>query len=651
MATALDIATRFTAVDKFTPAVKKMQAATTSFGRKATASFAMVERQERKLRKGVSSLLGKFGQLGLALSGLLIVTQIATANIQLEKSLASLSAITGVTGDAFNDFRREVAEVSKAQKIFAGDTAKAFEIVGSAKPELLVSADALAKVTEASIILSKASGDDLTLSAENLTGAMNQFNLTADQATRTINALAAGSVVGSANITKINESLTGFGAVANAANITLEESIGLVETLGTKSLFGAEAGTALRGTILRLQAAGVGYQSGVFNINDALEEAKKKSDSFSTAIERDAYMLKTFGQRNIVTGNILLENIDKFKQFTAGVTGTNTAFEQADIKANTLSNRLDEVKAAFLNATTSTDANNTAMSALKNVLVFVSDNMTTIIGVISTAIGVFAAYKAIMIASRIATFAFSVAQGLAAVGSGAVSIAVGKNAVALGVYTAAQWLANAALWGFPLTWILAAVAAVIAIIVLLVNKWSDMVEWIKTSDNWFAKLLRASIYPIIAAFKLVKAAISIIIDAFRGLVEWVKTSDSWFAKFIRFGVGALVTAFKALGAALSWVGDMFKKVWEWIKKIASQALGPVMDLINLFSGETQKELGVDVNRTTEVLNPDATAEKIRTERIEKTSNDKLSIDINNNTGFEANVEQTGNIPVQLTPTM
>ena len=66
--------------------------------------------------------------------------------------------------------------------MFAGDTAKAFEIIGSAKPELLASADAMGLVTDAAITLSKATGDELESSAQSLTNTLNQFGLAADQA-------------------------------------------------------------------------------------------------------------------------------------------------------------------------------------------------------------------------------------------------------------------------------------------------------------------------------------------------------------------------------------------------------------------------------------------------------------------------------------
>lgn len=599
MAKNLTVATKFTAVDRFSQTVQKMTTSVNQFSGKAVAAFHRVEKAERRIRKGISGLLGKLGQLGLAFGGLAIATMVATANVELEENLASLSAITGVTGNAFKAFEQQIEKVSKSQRVFTGDTAKAFEIVGSAKPELLSNAEALGTVTDAVITLSKASKDDLQTSALNLTGAMNQFNLAADQSMRVINTLAAASQAGSANISKINESLTVFGAVANAANISLEESVGLIETLGTKSLFGAEAGTALRGTILRLQAAGLGYKSGVFNINDALEEARKKSQSFGKAIERDAWMQKVFGQRNIVTGQILLDNIDKFNGFTKAVTGTNVAVQQANINSDTLKMKWKEVTDAFKNATTSTDLQSKQMRKLKDILSFVAGNMDKIVGVALNLIKVFAIYKTVM---------------------AAVNIVMGiTNVIAA---------AN------PFVLIALAVIGLISGIVYLIKHWSDLVNWIKTSDNWFAKLIRGALKPIIWIINGIRDA-------------WIRVKEA-------FATGGFFGAIKSIGKSiLSFILAPVEAVLMAVNKLSGgKWAGETLSKISKFRAEltASPENGAPVEGETG-LNPDQAIENVRTERIEKTKNEKVSIEVSAAQGSNARILEDESNLVKTTPTL
>lgn len=594
-----------------------------SFGaRKAVVSLNNLNARVNRTFSNIGKKLGKIGVLGLGVGLLAIATTIANANIQLDASFASLSAITGKTGKAFEAFKVQVSEVAKEQRLFGADVAKGFEIVASAKPELLENAAALSKVTNAAITLSKASGDDLAISAQSLAGVMNQFSLNAEHAERVMNALAAGSVYGSANITNVAASMKNFGAVASAANISMEQSVALVEVMGSKSIFAEEAGTMLRSGILKLQQAGLGYKSGLFDINDALAEAKAKMDKLRTAKEKDAFLLKTFGARQITTGQILLNNVDKFNELTNSVTGTNTAVTQMNIKSNTFQVRLKEVSDAFKNSVSATDKQNKQMQFLKDSLVFVADNMDKIIAYTILAAKVFVLFKATV---------WGVNTGMKVYNK------------TLDIYrkvtnkaTRAQWRANAAMLANPITWIVIAIIALIAAIGLLIYYWKDIINWIKTSDNWFAKLIRAAIFPLIIAFKTLGAIFDWISTKISQLIEWVKTSDNWFAKFLRGAINGLIYAFQIIGGVIDWVGSKFGELTEWIKtsdnwfakfirgaidfsiklvgflkKIwntiveivdyAFKAIGKLSEVIDYFSGETQKELGVKVTKESKAV--------------------------------------------------
>ena len=220
----------------------------------------------------------------------------------------------------------------------AEEIVKAYELVGSIRPELLKNSQALANVTKQAIILSEATGGKLGLeaSAKALTSTLNQFNLSSSQSARVINALAAGSKFGSATADLLSESFKNSGAVLADANVTVEQAIALTEVLAEKQIVGTEAGTKLRGSVLKLQQAGVGYVSGQFNINDALEEANQLLEEQETQAQRDKLAIKLFGAENITTGKILLNNVETFEKLTEQVTGTTTALEQQETQNDNL---------------------------------------------------------------------------------------------------------------------------------------------------------------------------------------------------------------------------------------------------------------------------------------------------------------------------
>lgn len=281
-------------------------------------------------------------KLGWAAAGAAIIAAgkyILDLNVKFSKASASLRAITGATLADMKFYEAQAKAMGKQFGIAADEMLKSFERVGSIRPELLKTKEALVQVTESAIVLSQASGGmlDLAGATEALGAGMNQFNLTAKDSDRIINALAAGSQIGSAEVSSLAESFKNVGAVADSANMSLEDTVAALEVLGEKSLYGAEAGTKLRGTILKLQEAGKGFASGKFNLKDALIETKAQLDAIASPIERASYLQKMFGIENQTAGIIMLQNIDKYTKFREGVEGTNVAFDQQKIQMDTIS--------------------------------------------------------------------------------------------------------------------------------------------------------------------------------------------------------------------------------------------------------------------------------------------------------------------------
>lgn len=310
-----------------------------------------------------------------------------------DEAMASLSAITGATGQDLEDLKGKIHDLSAEMRVGINETTKLFEIVGSQMPQYLSDAEGLKIISASAITLSRAAKDTIENSTLALTSLLNQFSLGADDAERAMNVLAAGSLVGSVGITQLSESMKNAGSVLSGANVSIEESVALLEVLGKFGVVGAEAGTKLRGSILKLQQAGIGYASGQFEINDALAEAQKKLASYGTELEKDAFLQKTFGAENISTGRILLSNTGLFEQYTAGVTGTNVATEQAAINSDTLAFAFEEIKAAWQNAVIEFSNSTGTMDGLKAVLKFIAANLVSIIKNVLHAASVWVTYR------------------------------------------------------------------------------------------------------------------------------------------------------------------------------------------------------------------------------------------------------------------
>ncbi len=273
---------------------------------------------------------------------------------EVEDSKANLAALTGLGDDDIQwlrDYAKELSTTTTEAGVRITASAKeimdGFTTIGSKRPELLKNKEAMASVTKEALTLAAAGKMDVATAFDVVTASMNQFNLGAAEAGRIINVIAAGSLEGSAEADSLAGSLKNVGTVADGSNMTLEDTIALLEVLASKQLLGEEAGTKLRGAILRLKDAGLGYTSGAFNMRDALVELNAELDKKANAAEKDAKMQKIFGAENITAGQILLTNIDAYDKLRVAVSGTNTAYDQAIIQTSTVSARMAQAKNEF----------------------------------------------------------------------------------------------------------------------------------------------------------------------------------------------------------------------------------------------------------------------------------------------------------------
>lgn len=375
--------------------------------KKVDASVGQHQRSVGNYEKAIGGLKSMLGQLGIAFGAFAILKDSFQIITNFEKATASLSAITGATGEELERLKGTILSLATEMKVSVTETTKLFEIVGSQMPQLLKDTEGMNAVAKSAIILSKASGDTVEASTLALASAMNQFSLGADQAERVMNVLAAGSLVGSAGITDVSEAMKNAGSVMAGANVSIEETVALLEVLGKFGVLGAEAGTKLRGSTLKLQQANFGYASGQFDINDALEEARLKMESYGTEMEKDAFLQKTFGAENISTGRILLANIGLFKEYTAGVTGTSVATEQAATNSDTMTVVIQELKAAWENLVIKWSEGTGTLENLKSVLRFITDNLETIITFVAKGAIAWGTYRvALMLVNKEGTGVF-----------------------------------------------------------------------------------------------------------------------------------------------------------------------------------------------------------------------------------------------------
>jgi len=314
-AKGLTIPTTFTAIDKnFNSTVKGMRGGLAGFAAESTAAAARSERAFRKLTPSLSSAtkqLLSYASAGAAIGG---VAFSGKAIVDYETAIGSLQAVTGVSNETMTVFKKEIKEVAQESRRSSIDVAKSFETIGSNMSEYLEDPKGLRQITSAGITLAKASRTELEPTLNDLTSIMNQFGIKAGMASETVNRLTAGEIVGSVRTSRLSGYLQEFGGVAAANNVTLSESIALVEAYG-KQLPGDRIGNAAKNLITFMSAAkGMDRKALIsmhkYGVDTGLLMDKTVSLGVKikelSKIRGDAVaMERFFGRENIASGSVI----------------------------------------------------------------------------------------------------------------------------------------------------------------------------------------------------------------------------------------------------------------------------------------------------------------------------------------------------------
>jgi TP901 family phage tail tape measure protein len=352
-------------------------------------------------KSNLKSLMGQMlpfagvaGAITLAAQGVTTAIQSWwTNNKEMEKSLSSLRSITGASASDMEFYKEQAKEIGVATTLSATQAVEAFKLIGSARPDLLKDKEALAQVTKEAVILAEAAEMELAPAAQALASTMNQFNLGAEDSSRIINALAAGSVEGAAEIKDLTDTIDKAGTVMNSYNVSVEEGVALTELLSTKNIKGSEAGTQLRNVLLAMSTVKALDDKAVkelekfgVNMDFVMDTSKPFNDRLKemSKISGDqTALLRVFGKENITVGQTILQNVDQFEKLTDAVTGTNTAYVQAKINNDNLDGDLKQLSSAWEGLTLSTSAAQSPMRGIVQIGTEVLRWLTNVISLLT----------------------------------------------------------------------------------------------------------------------------------------------------------------------------------------------------------------------------------------------------------------------------
>lgn len=270
--------------------------------------------------------------------------------LDLDVAKKDLEAITMIHGAALDQLVASAEQSSSKYGTSWTANLDAMKIaISKLSPEIAENKDAMASITDSINIFAKASKTDASASATILSDSLNALGYGAADAStkaemmaRLMNVLAAASAVGAIESDQVSESLLKVGSTFKATNVSMEEGIATIEVLGEVLSQGSENGTALKGVMLglergrfipegtrkELEAAGVDINK----LSDKSLSLADRLELLKPIVNDTALLTAYFGEANLVAAQQVINNTDKIREYTKGVTDTKSATEQANIQ-------------------------------------------------------------------------------------------------------------------------------------------------------------------------------------------------------------------------------------------------------------------------------------------------------------------------------
>lgn len=286
---------------------------------------------QRSLKKAGRNLQRTGKNLALSLTapaialGGLAVREFA----MFEQSMAKVKAISGATSKEL----AQLTDLSKQLGLTTRFTATEVANLELNYAKLGFSVDEINQITEATLQLALATGEDLADSAEVAGQTLRGFNLDASEMQRIVDLMANSFSSSALTLERFSVSMGKIAPVANAAGVSLERTVALQSALVDSGVEASTVGTSLRRIFIELANGGLTY-------NEAMEKIRTSTNKVSTATA-------LFGKRAFASAIILSDQSDKVEELTKKYQKSGGAAKRmADIMDKTLQGSLFRLKSA-----------------------------------------------------------------------------------------------------------------------------------------------------------------------------------------------------------------------------------------------------------------------------------------------------------------
>ncbi|HHA4151233.1 TPA: phage tail tape measure protein [Enterococcus faecium] len=504
----------------------------------------------------------------------LIGVGVAAAKVggDFEEQMSRVKAISGATGDTFEQMKQQAIDLGAKTAFSAKESAAGMENLASAG----FSAQEIMKAMPGLLDLAAVSGGDVALASENTATALRGFGLEASEAGHVADVFARAAADTNAEVGDMGEALKYVAPVANSMGISLEETAAAIGIMSDAGIKGSQAGTTLRGALSRLARPTKAMQDTMDNLGVSFYDADGKMKPLKTQVEllKKAFegltpeqqqnaLVTLYGQESLSGMMALIDKgPDSLGKLTKSLKDSDgAADDMARTMQDNMNSSIEQMFGAFESAAIviqkilapSIKKVADAISGLVEKFVSAPEStqrLVVAIGAIAIAIG------PVLYALGMLVKAFQIMKvGLGVLGNG-ISL-FKKLGSAIGFLTS------------PVGLVIAAVALLVVGFIYLWNTSEDF------RNFW------------IGLWEGIKSAVS-------SAVEWIqnawKSTGEWFNnlwKSIKEGADNVWTTIQeAPGKAADWIKnkwtetkEFFSSIWDGIKEAASSAWEGIVNIL------------------------------------------------------------------------
>jgi len=546
---------------------------------------------------GIMTSTGKTMTKAVTLPILGMTTAAVKVGGDFEEQMSRVKAISGATGDSFEELRDQAIDLGAKTAFSAKESADGMENLASAGFD----AQEIMSAMPGLLDLAAVSGGDVALASENAATALRGFGLEADQSGHVADVFARAAADTNAEVADMGEAMKYIAPVANAMGLSIEETAAAVGIMSDAGVKGSQAGTTLRGALSRIAKPtkamrdtmadlGISFYDSEGNMISLQDQIGVLSESFEgmTQEQKNQALVTLYGQESL-SGMMAL--IDKGPDSLGSLTKSleesdGAADEMARTMQDNMNSSIEQMLGAFESAAiVIQDILAPAISAVADYLGGLAEKFVSAPKWMQTAIITFG-----LLAAAIGPVLLVVGTFLVKLNDLKAGIAILQSGFPkLGKLISGLMGPIKALFGLIMAHPFIALA--VAAVALFIYLWNTSDEF----REFFINLWEAIKEAVGVAIEWIKESWASMVEGAKNAVESVKQTwadtKQWFADLWQGIADATSKAWNAIkeapGKAADWIMNkwndtkkFFADIWSSIKKAASDAWDGVVNVIS-----------------------------------------------------------------------